>query len=90
MLEEKLQSEPVKAEARGSGGDFSVIGVTYCKRGGSGSSDRFCPPIQGEGENRDGGNGPCDIRCRGEHVASTELGMGWLALNLPSARTVTT
>ena len=26
----------------------SRIGVTCCKHGGTGSSDRFCPPIQGE------------------------------------------
>jgi hypothetical protein len=24
------------------------IGITHCKQGGTGSSDRFCPPIEGE------------------------------------------
>src|ERR1035441_6193354 len=24
------------------------IGITHCKQGGTGASDRFCPPIQGE------------------------------------------
>jgi hypothetical protein len=28
----------------------SKTGVTCCKHGGSGSSDRFCPPIQGKGK----------------------------------------
>jgi hypothetical protein len=49
----------------GSGGDSSDIGVTCCKQGGSGSSDRICPPIQGERENRDGANGSRAIFCRG-------------------------
>src|ERR1035437_8135207 len=29
-------------------------GVTCCKQGANGSSDRFCPPIWGEREKRDG------------------------------------
>jgi hypothetical protein len=41
------------------------MGVTYCKQGGSGSSDRICPPIQGERENRDGANGSRAILWRG-------------------------
>ena len=24
------------------------IGITHCKQGGTGSSDRFCPPVQGD------------------------------------------
>jgi hypothetical protein len=30
--------------------NLRVLRVTYCKPGGSGSSDRFCPPIKGERE----------------------------------------
>jgi hypothetical protein len=33
-------------------GVSSRRGVTCWKQGGSGSSDKFCPPIQGESEKR--------------------------------------
>ena len=63
-------------------GDSSDIRVTYYKPGGSGSSNRFCPHIQGEWENRDGGNGPRAIRSRGIYRLSeaSEVGFRWFSL----------
>ena len=62
MLEEKLQSEPVKAEARGSGGDSSAIGVTSDLRParlkGEHDEQGAIPPTRAEGPCRRANLGP--------------------------------
>jgi hypothetical protein len=56
ILLRRMKDHPAGSGQEKRGGVVFKTGVTWCKQGGSGSSDRFCPPIEGERKLGDGGD----------------------------------